>query len=67
MYDLNLMIIFAHVVNEQSFSGAARKLNVSRSSVSKSVAKLEKELGASLLNRNTRHLSLTEVGEDFFE
>jgi DNA-binding transcriptional LysR family regulator len=67
MYDLNLMIIFSHVVNEQSFSGAARKLNVSRSSVSKSVAKLEKELGASLLNRNTRHLSLTEVGAAFFE
>ena len=67
MYDLNLMIIFAHVVNEQSFSAAARKLNVSRSSVSKSVAKLEQALGASLLNRNTRHLSLTEVGAAFFE
>ncbi|WP_047550022.1 LysR family transcriptional regulator [Methylotenera sp. G11] len=67
MYDLNLMIIFAHVVNEQSFSGAARKLNVSRSSVSKSVAKLEQALGASLLNRNTRHLSLTEVGAAFFD
>jgi DNA-binding transcriptional LysR family regulator len=61
------MIIFAHVVNEQSFSAAARKLNVSRSSVSKSVAKLEQALGASLLNRNTRHLSLTEVGASFFE
>jgi DNA-binding transcriptional LysR family regulator len=67
MYDLNLMIIFSHVVNEQSFSAAARKLNVSRSSVSKSVAKLEQALGASLLNRNTRHLSLTEVGATFFE
>jgi DNA-binding transcriptional LysR family regulator len=67
MYDLNLMIIFAHVVTEQSFSAAARKLNVSRSSVSKSVAKLEQALGASLLNRNTRHLSLTEVGATFFE
>jgi len=67
MYDLNLMIIFAHVVNEQSFSAAARKLNVSRSSVSKSVAKLEQALGASLLNRNTRHLSLTEVGAAFFD
>jgi len=54
-------------VNEQSFSAAARKLNVSRSSVSKSVAKLEQALGASLLNRNTRHLSLTEVGASFFE
>lgn len=67
MYDLNLMMIFAHVVNEQSFSGAARKLNLSRSSVSKSVAKLEQSLGASLLNRNTRHLSLTEVGAAFVD
>jgi DNA-binding transcriptional LysR family regulator len=61
------MIIFAHVVNEQSFSAAAKKLNVSRSSVSKAVAKLEHALGASLLNRSTRHLSLTEVGTAFFD
>ena len=67
MYDLNLMIIFAEVVNEQSFSGASRKLGVSRSSISKAVAKLEQALGASLLNRSTRHLSLTEVGTAFFE
>jgi DNA-binding transcriptional LysR family regulator len=67
MYDLNLMIIFSHVVSEQSFSAAARKLGVSRSSVSKAVAKLEHALGASLLNRSTRHLSLTEVGSTFFD
>ncbi|WP_020183459.1 LysR family transcriptional regulator [Methylotenera sp. 1P/1] len=67
MYDLNLMIIFAQVVNEQSFSAAARKQGVSRSSVSKAVAKLEHALGASLLNRSTRHLSLTEVGTAFFD
>lgn len=67
MYDLNLMVIFAHVVNEQSFSAAARKLGVSRSSVSKAVAKLEHALGASLLNRSTRHISLTEVGRTFFD
>ncbi len=67
MYDLNLMVIFAHVVNEQSFSAAARKLGVSRSSVSKAVLKLEHALGASLLNRSTRHLSLTEVGSAFFD
>ena len=67
MYDLNLMVIFAHVVNEQSFSAAARKLGVSRSSVSKAVLKLEHALGASLLNRSTRHLSLTEIGSAFFD
>ncbi|HEY0563774.1 MAG TPA: LysR family transcriptional regulator [Methylophilus sp.] len=67
MYDLNLMIIFAQVVNEQSFSAAARKLGVTKSSVSKAVAKLEHALGASLLNRSTRHLSLTEVGASFYD
>lgn len=67
MYDLNLMITFAHVVNEQSFSAAARKLGVTKSSVSKAVAKLEHALGASLLNRSTRHLSLTEVGASFYD
>ena len=67
MYDLNLMIIFAHVVHEQGFSAAARKLGVSRSSVSKAVAKLENSLGASLLNRSTRSLSLTEIGVSFYD
>lgn len=67
MYDLNLMTIFAHVVNEQGFSAAARKLGVSRSSVSKAIVKLENSIGASLLNRSTRSLSLTEVGHTFFD
>lgn len=67
MYDLNLMVIFAHVVNEQSFSAAARRLGVTRSTVSKAVAKLENSLGASLLNRSTRSLSLTEIGISFFD
>jgi len=67
MYDLNLMIIFSHVVHEQSFSAAARKLGASRSSVSKAVAKLESSLGASLLNRSTRSLSLTEIGASFYD
>lgn len=56
------MIIFAHVAETGSFSAAARHLGMSRSAVSKAVAKLEKALGARLLNRSTRHLSMTEVG-----
>lgn len=67
MHDLNLMAIFAHVAQEQSFSIAARKLGMSRSAVSKAVAKLESALGARLLNRSTRHLSLTEVGAGMLE
>jgi len=67
MHDLNLMAVFAHVAQEQSFSNAARKLGMSRSAVSKAVAKLESSLGARLLNRSTRHLSLTEVGAAMLE
>lgn len=62
MLDLNLLAVFARVVEAGSFSEAARRLATSRSAVSKAVAKLEVSLGARLLNRTTRHLSLTEVG-----
>ncbi len=62
MADLNLMAVFARVVEAGSFSEAARRAGTSRSAISKSVAKLEKSLGAHLLNRTTRYLSLTEIG-----
>lgn len=62
MTDLNLMAVFAHVADAGSFAEAARRLGTSRSAVSKAVAKLEKTMGARLLNRSTRHLSMTEVG-----
>ena len=62
MADLNLMAIFARVVEAGSFSEAARRIGSSRSAVSKAVAKLEKSLGAHLLNRTTRYLSPTEIG-----
>jgi len=62
MVDLNLMAIFARVAEAGSFSEAARRMGSSRSAISKSVAKLEKSLGAHLLNRTTRYLSLTEIG-----
>jgi len=62
MRDLNLLAVFARVVEAGNFSEAARRMNTSRSAVSKAVAKLEKSLGARLLNRSTRALSLTEVG-----
>ena len=65
MLDLNLMAIFARVVEAGSFAEAARRLATSRSAVSKAITKLEKMLGARLLNRTTRHLSLTEIGSSF--
>ncbi|MDD2700449.1 MAG: LysR family transcriptional regulator [Sideroxydans sp.] len=62
MLDLNLLAVFARVAESGSFAEAARRLGSSRSAVSKAVAKLEVALGARLLNRTTRHLSLTEIG-----
>ncbi len=46
-----------------SFAGAAEKLRISRAMASKHIADLETELGVKLINRTTRHLSLTEAGQ----
>lgn len=65
--NLVAMGIFARVAEAKGFSAAARRLGISKSVVSKEVAKLEKSLGARLLNRTTRQLSLTEVGAAFYD
>lgn len=67
MDNLTGMAVFARVAEAMSFSGAARRLGISKSAVSKHVARLERSLGARLLNRTTRRLSLTEVGTAFYE
>ncbi|WP_419798757.1 MAG: LysR family transcriptional regulator [Terasakiella sp.] len=67
MNNLTGMMIFAQVVQSGSFSKAADDLGMSKSSVSKKVTFLEDRLGVRLLNRTTRKLSLTEVGQVFYE
>src|SRR4051795_10514811 len=67
MEDLERMAIFARVVEEKRFSAAARRLGLSKSLVSKQVTQLERSVGARLLNRTTRALSLTEAGSVFYE
>ena len=58
---------FLQVVRHGNFATVAREQGVDPSSVSRTIAALEKELGTRLLSRNTRHLSLTESGTVFFE
>lgn len=67
MHDINDMLIFAQVVKARSFSGAAQRLGVSKSRISKAISRLEAALGVRLLQRSTRRLSLTEIGEAYFE
>lgn len=63
MERLKRMSVFAKVVELGSFTAAARQLQMSVSSISQTVAKLEDELQVKLLNRSTRSLGLTEAGK----
>jgi len=67
MEDLRRMVIFFHVVDTRSFSGAARQLGIARSAVSRHITLLEKSIGVRLLNRTTRQVSMTEAGETYFQ
>lgn len=58
---------FLSVVEEGSFSGAAKKMNMAISSVSRYVQLLESELNSSLFIRNTRQITLTEVGNMVYQ
>ncbi|GGC89922.1 LysR family transcriptional regulator [Chelatococcus reniformis] len=61
------MQAFIAVVTEGSFTAAAERLETDKARVSRVVRRMEEKLGARLLNRSTRHLSVTEVGRDYFE
>ncbi len=61
MERLKRMSVFAKVVELGSFTAAARQLQMSVSSISQTVAKLEDELQVKLLNRSTRSLGLRKV------
>ena len=60
---LKSLAIFSQVVDSGSFRGAANVLHLSPSVVSQHVSKLEKQIGAALLYRSTRAVSLTNEGE----
>jgi DNA-binding transcriptional LysR family regulator len=60
------MRVFTAVVDAMSFAKAAEKLDLSRGMTSRYVAQVEGHLGVRLLNRTTRHLSLTEAGNNYY-
>lgn len=66
MQNLNAMAIFVQVVRAGSFSAAAKKLAMPLSTVSRRVSELETSLNVKLLERTTRRLRLTEIGEIYF-
>lgn len=59
--------IFLEVVKNESFAGAARALGMTGPAISKQVQSLEDNLGVKLLNRTTRHVSLTEEGAVYYD
>jgi DNA-binding transcriptional LysR family regulator len=61
------MAVFAKVVESASFAAAARHFDMSPAMVSKHVSTLEERLGVRLLNRTTRRVSATEVGQNYYE
>ena len=67
MDQLAALRAFVAVAEAQSFSSAARALRIAKSAVSRQVSDLESDLGARLLHRTTRSLSLTEAGRAYFE
>lgn len=67
MDQLRSMRVFARIVDEGSFAGAARALDLAPAVVTRLLGELEGHLGARLLNRTTRRIALTEVGEAYLQ
>lgn len=65
MEDLNDLYYFTEVAQRGGFSAAARALQIPKSRLSRRIAELEQRLGARLMQRSTRRLHLTPIGEDF--
>lgn len=58
---------FIDVVEEKGFAAAARKKTISVAAISKQIMLLERSLGIQLLSRSTRHVALTEIGQEYYQ
>ena len=66
MQDLNDLRFFAHVVEQNGFAAAARKLGMPRSRLSRRIGLLEERLGVRLVQRSTRRFAVTEIGREYY-
>jgi DNA-binding transcriptional LysR family regulator len=66
MIDLNELALFAKVVERKGFAAAGRAVGLPRSTVSRKIIALEERLGVRLLQRSTRNLFVTEMGQAYF-
>jgi DNA-binding transcriptional LysR family regulator len=65
--DLNDLALFARVVEQGSFTAAAHVMALPKSSVTRGIARLEKELGVRLIQRTTRQRGVTDAGRELYE
>ena len=67
MINLNDIVVFIRVVEAGSFTAAARLLGMPKTTVSRRIASLEREVGVRLVQRTTRSLSMTDAGRLYYE
>ncbi|RJG07379.1 LysR family transcriptional regulator [Noviherbaspirillum cavernae] len=67
MQDLNDLYYYAQVVDHGGFAPAGRALGMPKSTLSRRIALLEERLGVRLIQRSTRHFSVTEIGQTYYE
>lgn len=66
-FDANTLLMLAKVIELKSVSGAAMVLGIPRSTVSRKINKLEADLGIKLLRKNTRQITVTDLGDEIYK
>lgn len=66
MQDLNDLFYFVQVVDHSGYASAARALGMPRSKLSRRIIELEERLGVRLLQRSTRKIAVTEIGQEYY-
>jgi len=65
--NLNDMMVFLNVAEQGSFTAAANKIGLPKSNISRKISRLEEKLSVKLIERSTRALHLTEIGQVYFQ